>query len=317
MSAILGDIPRDIFKGVGVTSAIFLMSLFIPIAGFLFSLLIPLCALFYRSQLGRKRGAAVSLISGAVMIMAVGGMSFDMVYFAELLALGYVLGELFDRGLAVEKTVLYAGGIILGTGAAGLLLYSGAAGIGLVQTVTEFVSKNLQMTLVLYQNMGSDEEIIHAVSNSLESIQYALIRIIPSLTTAGVLLVTWMTLIMAKPVLTRGGLRYPEFGPLNLWKPPEYLVWCVIGCGLLLMWPERAMKLIGINGLIVLMTIYFFSGIAIVSYYFEKKQFPLMLKFFFYSLIALQQIALFLVIGLGFFDMWLNFRKLEIPNSEK
>jgi uncharacterized protein YybS (DUF2232 family) len=65
------------------------------------------------------------------------------------------------------------------------------------------------------------------------------------------------------------------------------------------------------NGLIILMMVYFFGGIAIVSFYFEKKKFPLALRFFLYSLIALQQFILLFVIGLGFFDMWLNFRKLE------
>jgi len=36
-----------------------------------------------------------------------------------------------------------------------------------------------------------------------------------------------------------------------------------------------------------------------------------MIRFFLYSLIALQQMVLLLVIGLGFFDMWLNFRRLD------
>jgi hypothetical protein len=34
------------------------------------------------------------------------------------------------------------------------------------------------------------------------------------------------------------------------------------------------------------------------------------LRLFLYSLIALQQIVLLIVVALGFFDMWLNFRKL-------
>ena len=33
-----------------------------------------------------------------------------------------------------------------------------------------------------------------------------------------------------------------------------------------------------------------------------------------YSLVALQQFVLVLVIGLGFFDVWLNFRKQELNN---
>ena len=58
------------------------------------------------------------------------------------------------------------------------------------------------------------------------------------------------------------------------------------------------------------MSVYFFQGIAIVSFYFNKKQFPRVIRIFLYTLIAIQQLVLLAVIGLGFFDMWFNFRKL-------
>jgi uncharacterized protein YybS (DUF2232 family) len=102
----------------------------------------------------------------------------------------------------------------------------------------------------------------------------------------------------------------PEFGSLNQWRSPEPLVWVAIGCGAMLLLPVAALKIIGINGLIVLMAVYFFQGIAIVSFFFEKKRFPAALRFILYSLIGLQQFLLLLIIGLGFFDMWVDFRKL-------
>ena len=74
----------------------------------------------------------------------------------------------------------------------------------------------------------------------------------------------------------------------------------VIGCGLTLLLPSKALKMFGLNGLIILMTIYFFEGIAIVSFYFEKKEFSRILRLFLYTLIVLQQIILFLIIGIGF-----------------
>jgi uncharacterized protein YybS (DUF2232 family) len=93
-------------------------------------------------------------------------------------------------------------------------------------------------------------------------------------------------------------------------------MWGVIACGLTILLPDKTFKVIGLNGLIVLMTIYFFQGIAIVSFYFEKKGVPRMFKIFIYSLIAIQQIILMAVIGLGFFDVWFDFRKLELKESE-
>jgi uncharacterized protein YybS (DUF2232 family) len=133
---------------------------------------------------------------------------------------------------------------------------------------------------------------------------------------ASTLFVSWTNLLVAKPILKSRGIFYPSFGSLKLWKAPEVLIWGIIGCGLLLLLPGMTFKFVGLNGLLIMLTIYFFQGIAIVSFYFEKKRFPRMLRVFLYSLIALQQVVLIVIIGLGLFDMWLNFRKLEhSPNK--
>ena len=152
-------------------------------------------------------------------------------------------------------------------------------------------------------------------ANSLENIQYVLVRILLALAVASSFFVAWANLLLARPMLKSRGLFYPEFGALKLWKAPERLVWGVIGCGLMLFLPGRTFKILGLNGMIVFMAIYFFQGIAIVAFSFEKKRFPKMLRFFLYSLIVIQQLIFLLVIGLGFFDMWLNFRKLGIQKN--
>ena len=130
-----------------------------------------------------------------------------------------------------------------------------------------------------------------------------------------VLHIIWASLLLARPILVSRHLNYPEFGPLNLWKAPEYLVWVVIACGLVLLIPKVSFKLLSANGLGILMMIYFFQGIAIVAFFFDKKQMPRFLRVVLYSLIAVQQLLLLVVICLGFFDVWLNFRKLTTAES--
>jgi uncharacterized protein YybS (DUF2232 family) len=158
--------------------------------------------------------------------------------------------------------------------------------------------------------MGMPEESIELISRSLEKIRHVLVSIVPALVSASTLFITWISILLAKPVLQRRSLFYPDFGPLNVWKAPEYLVWGVIGCGISLFLPSTAVKTISLNGLLILMTVYFFQGIAIVSFYFNKKRFPRIIRVSLYTLIALQQLVLLVVIGLGFFDLWFNFRRL-------
>ena len=312
-----GGISRDVLTGISITCVIFAVSVYMPIFGFFCSLFIPLPILFYRSKLGRKTGAIIPIAAGVIMMMVLGRFSIDLLFFFELMLLGFILSELMAIDLSIERTVLFACGAILASAIVGLAFYSQIIQKGLTDVAAEYVTKNLQLTLVLYESMGMSEENIQLIANSLEQIQYVLLRIIPALAIASTLFVAWTSLLISRPLLKSRDLYYPDFGPLNLWKPPEHLVWGVIGCGLVLLIPSGSVKLIGLNGLIMLMAVYFFTGIAIVSFYFERKRFPRLLRIFLYSLIALQQFVLILIIGLGFFDVWLNFRKIKSPNTQQ
>ncbi|MFA5905055.1 MAG: DUF2232 domain-containing protein, partial [Desulfobacula sp.] len=61
--------------------------------------------------------------------------------------------------------------------------------------------------------------------------------------------------------------------------------------------------------------VYFFQGIAVVSFFFQKKRTPFAIRFFFYLMVAILPQFLFLVIGCGLFDTWINFRKLDTATS--
>jgi uncharacterized protein YybS (DUF2232 family) len=311
-----GEISKDILTGISLTCLIFAVSVYMPIFGFFCSLFVPLPILFYRSKLGRKSGVIIPITTIVIMMMIFGGFSVDILFFAELMLLGFALSELLETNLSIERTVVYACGAVFITGLVGLLFYSSIAHKGIIALTSDYVEKNLQLTMALYKNMGVSEDNIEMISNSLVHIQYVLVRIIPSLVFVSTLFVAWTSLLMARAMLKAKGLFFPDFGALNLWRPPEFLVWGVIGSGLLLLVPNSTLKLFGLNGFISLMAVYFFAGIAIVSYYFDKKRFPRMLRFFLYSLIGLQQFVLLVVIGVGFFDIWLNFRKREPKGQE-
>lgn len=313
--AVRKEVLKDIATGIAITSILFAASIKSPILGFFCTFLVPLPTFFYRSKFGRKIGIAVPGFTIIAMIIILGGFTFDVFFFIELLLIGFVLSELIELKLSIEKTFIYACIVVLSSSILVVLFYSNITGIQVGSLVSAYIIKNLELTLELYKNMGMPEENIHMISSSMESFQYVLIRIFPALAIASTLFIIWTSLMLSKPLLKTKNLFYPDFGQLNLWKTPEYLVWIAIACGILLLIPDRAVRLMGINGIIILMTIYFFQGMAIVSFYFAKKQFPRLLRFFLYSLIAIWQVILLIVVILGFFDIWFNFRKMEIKKS--
>jgi len=310
------DIHKDIVNGIAITCFILAVSVFIPLIGFPCALFIPQPILFYRLKLGRQKGGLMLVLTWVAMGLILGGISFDLLFFGELLLVGFMLSELFEMNLTIENTIGFACSATVVAGGTLLIIYINFSASDLARLVSEYVDLNLKLTITLYKNLGMSAATVQALSDSLDTIKYALIRIIPALVVAAILFVAWINVLLAKPLLKRKNLAFPDFGALNQWQAPDYLVWAAIGCALLLFFPDKGIKMIGANGALVLMTIYFFQGIAIIAYFFEKKNLPRAFRFFFYTLIAIQQFILLFVIGLGFFDMWLNLRKLKKLETE-
>jgi uncharacterized protein YybS (DUF2232 family) len=303
---------KELLTATAITSLVALIGLYLPVFGFVVSLFIPLPVLFYRSKLGRSKGAMILIAVTVVVAFSMRWRSMaSTVFFFELGLVGFILSEVFEMDLSLEKTVALTTGVVVGTGACILGLYGMMSSASPVAQLYNYLSNNLQLALDLYREMDASDERIDMVAQSMEGILYVMLRILPAITIASTLLIVWSNLLVARPLLRSRQLHYPEFGSLNEWKSPEPLVWFVIASGILLLVPNKGLKLLGVNGLIILMMVYFFQGIAIVSFYFEKKLFPRFLRGILYSLIAIQQLLLLLVIAVGFFDVWFDFRRIK------
>ena len=310
------DAPKETIKGIGITSLVFGACVFIPFLGFIISLFIPIPILYYRLKLARKNGILVAAGSFIVIGFFIGRLSFDIFYFAQLLILGLALGEMFERNLPIEKVILYACLAFWAT-ALGTLFFTGlVAGVQITELVSNFVGKNLELSLAFYEKMGMPQEHIEMLRDSSDLIQHAMIRMSPGVGTAAFFFVAWGNCLVARPVLSAGKIDYPDFGNLNTWKAPEQLVWLAIGFGIMMLVPEKSLKILGLNGIIILVVIYFFQGIAIVSFFFNKKDIPKLLRVILYGFIGMQFFLILLIVAAGFFDIWLDFRKLETPKDQ-
>ena len=207
---------RDIVNGVLFTSLIFFISVFIPIIGFFGALIIPLPILFYRLKLGRTIGVLIPIISGLMLFILIGGISPDILFFVELLVIGFILGELIESNHSIEKTILYATGAVWISGLTGLTVYSTLSGNSIYAVVSAYVTKNLELTMVLYQNMGMSDENIALIDRFLLEIRLFIVQIIPAMVTASTLFVAWTNLLIARPLLKSRSLSCPDFGPLNM-----------------------------------------------------------------------------------------------------
>ncbi len=304
-------VARDMITGTAFCSVIFAATLYMPILGFFISLLLPQPVLYYRLKHGRIGGGVILAATLLIIVLVTGSRDVDTLFYGALLAVGYFIGEYLERQITIGKTVIYSVFTTIGICFAVFVAYALVSGTSFYAIVSEYVANNLKLTLQLYSELGLSEEKIELLSSSLERIQYILVRILPALVTVVLAFVTWINILLIKKILKKDSITMSWLGVLNCWKSPEPLVWFVIFFGILLFVPVQGIKLAALNCFILLMLMYFFQGMAVVSFFFEKKGFPFTLRFLIYALILIQQIFLLLVIGVGFFDTWLNFRKLD------
>jgi len=302
---------KDLATGIVVTCLAVAVCTVVPIAGLMGSAFIPVPLVFFRAKLGRPAATVIALAALGCAVLLGGRL--EVLFFGELLLIGFAMGELMARQWPLEKTVAAVCVAVMIAGLAGLLASSLGTGQGLLTTLSEGVRYHLELSLQLYQQMGLSEDQLHFLESSIEGIQQVLVGMMPALVIDSTLMVTWISLLAARGVCQRRGLPFPDYGALNRWKAPELMVWGVIGSGVLLLVPTLSAKMVGLNGLVVFMVIYFFQGMAVVAFFFQKKQIPRLARMVLYGLIAVQQLVMLAVIGVGFFDTWFNFRKLGKP----
>ncbi len=308
-------ILKDILTGISVCLVIVSITLYVPLLGFIMAMMLPMPVLFYRLKLGRTMGAVIATVVLGIIATASGELSIDTLFYGGLLLTGFMIGECMERNLSIVKTGFYTGVATLGLCFFIVLAHTMFTGKALLPMVSAYVGANLDLTMELYSNMGIPQENVAVIAQSMDTIQYVLVRVLPSLFISMLLVVIWSNILFIKKILVKKGIHLKKLAHLNRWKAPEYLVWLVITFGIGLILPMKSFKIISLNFLISLLPVYFFQGIAIVSFFFEKKKFPRALKIFIYSIIALQQIFLLVVVGLGFFDTWINFRKNDTADE--
>lgn len=328
----------EIFSGTAISMLIVFVTMYLPLLGFFMAVILPMPILYFRLKLGRNPGVLIMLtvfvmtfvlthllsglaggpseVTGSLAETAGGfSLSIDLLFYGVLLLTGFFLGEFLELKISIEKSFLYTLIATLGIAIAAFFLYAVSTGDGILSLVSGYVANNLKLSLALYENMGMSSENIQLVSNSVEIIQYVLVRMIPALATIMLAFVIWLNILFIKKILNRKGIHLTELQNLNQWKAPEHLVWFVILLGLLMVIPGKGIKIAAFNCIMILMPVYFFQGIAIISFIFERKNLPPLLRISIYSIIAIQQILILAIVGLGFFDTWMNFRKTGILNG--
>lgn len=185
--------------------------------------------------------------------------------------------------------------------------------------VAESVRGNLLQHLTaaahMYQKMGFPQESLDLLQQRTPEIVEMMLQLLPGLAFVGIALIVLANVVLVCRRFPDQRAQWLSVANLREWNGPEWMVWGLIVCGFVLLIPGlEGLRLFGANILLVIAAFYFAQGLSIIAYFFHKNNVPRFLRAVTYVLIAFEQIFALLVVGLGLFDLWGDFRRLKKNN---
>ena len=177
--------------------------------------------------------------------------------------------------------------------------------------LTAAVDEMLKTNQEFYKSSGmlTDAQ-LQTLSARMKDVSAVAIKLLPALAVLLSSLLVFVNLVFIKGRMIVLG-AWTATTDLTLWSASEYLVWPVIGMGLLVALGRPAwLAAVGLNLLIIFLVPFLFHGLSIVAFYLKKFNVARWLRWLIYLFSFFQLWAAGFVL-LGLFDQWVDFRRLK------
>lgn len=290
---------------------LYLAASLIPFIGLLFLMTLP-TVLFVACFLNDQTKTLNAFLTGLCILFFI---LFFMQAMLPLFTLatiglaGILMAWTARRNSSIEPLILLPAGVILGA-VAGYFVFKGMQlSAGPIQVIEKYIAEAVDLNIKLYGRLPLKPDELKAIADSKPEIVQLFVRIFPALCIIAILFTVWINALLSGRILRKNGMDLPGLTGLCEWKAPGWLVWVLIAAGALSLVPNPNVRFPGINILLSAVFIYLLQGLAIVSFFFQNRDVSTFFRWLFYFLIAIQQMLMIAIAAVGFFDIWIDFRK--------
>lgn len=307
---------HEFFKGFVVCSLLYLLVVFAPVVGALLFVFVPLPILYYCLKAGRLQGVAVFVASLVAVFVVIRILADKAALPAPLFlgVLGIILAEFLKKKYPIEKIVLYSAITLLIPGLAIIAYGSFTTGETLQGFIEGFIAKGIQDSIQFYSQNNIFSEQVKLIKNDAPRIVRFFTDTFFSVVLIGTSFAALLNILVGREFFKREKLFFPELGNLAFWKAPEKMVWILIAGGIISLISVKKADVFGTNILIICCFVYLLQGFAIVGFFLKKFNVPRILRGFIYFLFFVQQYLMLLLVAVGLFDIWIDFRKMNKPS---
>jgi uncharacterized protein YybS (DUF2232 family) len=303
----------DLVRAAVLSAALFLLGGVVPVLGAAAMLCTPAPMLIY--ALGRPRPfARLAAVLAAVLtlLVAVAG-QIQSVGFVLSLGLATVLMlVMIRRQWSFESIVFFCTLAMLAAETSALLIWAGSPA-ALARQIHTSIAAAMSHSTGVYEKLG----VGHAESRQImDGVLEITAKLAPAMAATLAAVAVLLNLGLVWRWLGKDKVGYQLFGGLVTWRTPEWLIWLLLATGFSLFIPLEPARIAALNGFVLVASIYFCQGLAIMAYYLQMLAMPRIVRVAIYVIALLQPILAGLVCLTGVFDMWIDFRRLKPPSRE-
>jgi uncharacterized protein YybS (DUF2232 family) len=308
------------FTGLVVLAAVLLLPALFPEKIGWLSSLVPLPVFYCLVRLGIKNGSihvrnGILIASGAAVLFG----SLPMLIFALTLV---PVGIAFSTCVFNKKSPVATGFIAFLVLALSWLLYW--SGLALYLQTNPYAAllveldKGLSSGLILYEESGElAPETLESVRRAVDLLRIYIPKILPAILLSALLSTVWLNLALGNWLLKKKDTKLTPWPEYQEWKLPDPFVWLVVLSGVMFLLLPQPLSMLGLNGLIVCSTVYFFQGLAIAASLLNRWSVPGLIRVPIYALIFIQTYGIIILSFLGMVDVWADFRKLNQADDKR
>ena len=300
-----------------LSALLYLSIFFLPVVGWLMNFFAPLPMIYYFFTHGR-RAAHIALLTASAGIGAAFGMEMGLYYLSCYGLLALVMGEMINRKSTMEATVAFAAFAAFMITLL-LLFFTSQTPLGEIYgTIHEQAAIVINQSIEAYRQAGVGAEQIEIIEENIQWLAKWIVLLMPSAIMTAFITLSVGNYIGYKFLKTRlPYLPAPDPKPLLFWSPPDKTVFAaIIGGGMSLL-PATAFRALGLNILFITGTLYTLSGFCILQHFFIRSRLPFFIRWTGYILLLLQPFLVLIVIFLGLFDLWFDFRKIRAQKTDE
>lgn len=272
-------------------------------------------------------GAALALLALPLPALVAGGVGGTAHATAATVGAAGALGGLLGGPVAIGFVLLAGAPAVLAVGLlraawrleavmAGAVAMTVAGGFALAawhepnlgawrQGLTDTWRASFDSSLAIYRDFGMSTDALAELEAARTEIAERIGAMLPALVV--VVTATWWLLAIG---VSRRWTGWPQLAMLSRWRAADWMIWVLIVSGFALFLLPLDLGGLATNLFVLALACYFAQGLAIVSYFLQRVGLPRPLRIATFAVIGMQYLAAALVVALGVFDLWGDFRNL-------